>query len=407
MARALRVVLATETFHPEVGGGESQARLLADTLTRRGHQVTVVTRRSRKGLPRHRTEGGVPVVRIPPAGPGRWKKWGLAFTALAPLWRLGGGADAVLVSGFRFLGVPAVLARAPRKGICVLKADSPGELSGEYFRAGLARFGLAPRSPGVRLGIAARNALLRRADGFVAISGEIAEELADHGVPPGRVRRIPNGVDTRRFRPAGEGERERVRERLGLPPGPMAVYTGRLVSYKGLPLLLEVWRELHRGVPEAVLVLVGAGGTDIHACEAELRGYVGANGLDGSVRFAGEAEAVEEYLRAADAFVFPTEQEAFGISLVEAMACGLPCAATPVGGIRDFLEHGRNGLAVEPRDGPQLRDALETLLRGGDGVAALGRAARETVLARFSEDAVADAYLALFEALRRPGGGKP
>jgi glycosyltransferase involved in cell wall biosynthesis len=147
------------------------------------------------------------------------------------------------------------------------------------------------------------------------------------------------------------------------------------------------------------LVLVGAGSADMHNCEDALHRYVEEHGLDDRVVFTGGVANVEDYLRAADVFVFPTEKEAFGVSLVEAMACGLPSVATRAGGIADFLVDGSNGLVVEPGSFTQLRDALTTLLAGGDRVAALGQAARTTVLNRFSEDAVTDRYVRLFETL--------
>jgi glycosyltransferase involved in cell wall biosynthesis len=396
----LRIVLLTETFHPEIGGGERQARLLSNALVRRGHEVTIITRRSRRQLPRDQMEGGVRVVRLAPAGEGRWKKWGLVLTPLRLLPGLCASADVVFVSGFRILGLPAVIAARARGSVCVLKADSLGEMSGEFFGPGLARLGLTPSSAAVRPLIRARNAVLRRADAFVAISSEIAGELEATGVPGRHVYTLPNGVDTAKFAPADAAERAALRGRLRLPDGPLAVFTGRLVTYKGLPRLLQAWRELRSSGGAGTLVLVGAGGSDLHNCEHELRDYAERHHFRDSLIFAGPVENVEDYLRAADAFVFPTENEAFGVSLLEAMACGLPAIATPVGGIRDFVTHGHNGLLVEPGNVQQLREALATALSGGDRVAALGRAARATVLARFSDEAVADGYLALFATLR-------
>lgn len=396
------MLMLTETFHPEIGGGERQAHLLSRALVRRGHEVTIVTRRSRAELPREQMDDGVQIIRIAPAGRGRWKKWRLAVTAIEPLARLRSRADVVFVSGYRIMGVPAVLVTKMIGPTCVLKADSSGEMSGEFFRAGLARFHLSPTSAAVRLLIGSRNALLRRADAFIAISREIAGELRAHGVPGERIHQLPNGVDTGKFRPTGSSERASLRRRLGLPGGPVAIYTGRLVSYKGLPLLLRVWCDLRRSGTPGTLVLVGSGGADIHACEKDLREYVAREGLHNSVVFAGEVENVDDYLRASDAFVFPTENEAFGVSLIEAMACGLPSVATSVGGIPDFLIDGQNGLLVEPGSFAQLRDRLAMLLAGGDGVAALGYAARETAVARFSVDAVVDGYVRVFESLLEP-----
>lgn len=400
----VRVLLVTETFLPEIGGGETQARMLSSALVRRGHEVTILTRRSRRSLPRQETVDGVRILRIGPAGPGRWRKWGLVLTALWPLVRMRGRFDVAVVSGYRILGVPGVLATRLGHGACILKADSTGEMSGEFYRPGLAKLRLTLRSVPVRIALRLRNWLLRRAEGFVAISAEIANELRDGGVPEERVFLVPNGVDMTRFRPARPAERDSLRARLGLPPGPLVTYTGRLVSYKGLPLLLSVWESLVAEGTRGTLVLVGPGGADMHGCEDELRAYVAAAGLEGSVRFTGAVDNVEDYLRASDIFVFPTENEAFGVSLIEAMACGLPSVATPVGGIPDFLVHGVNGLMVEPGSGPELRDALSLLLSAPDGRAhELGAAARASVVARFSEDAVADGYLAVFGSLsRRP-----
>src|SRR5262245_26508301 len=100
----LRVLLLTETFYPEIGGGERQARRLSAALARRGHDVTVVTRRSRSGLPREEYEGKVRIIRIAPAGRGRWKKWGLALSTIPALAGLRSRADVVMVSGYRIMG---------------------------------------------------------------------------------------------------------------------------------------------------------------------------------------------------------------------------------------------------------------------------------------------------------------
>jgi glycosyltransferase involved in cell wall biosynthesis/folate-dependent phosphoribosylglycinamide formyltransferase PurN len=398
-----RLLLATETYWPEIGGGERQARSLAATLAARGRSVTILTRRSRPGLARCEQDGPVRVLRLPPAGRGRWKKWLLVLPAFVRLCTQRRRYDVAMVAGFRILGIPALLARALTGKATVLKADSRGEFSGEYFRAGLAGAGLAPDSWAVAWALRLRNSLLRRADAFVALSDEIARELLDHGIPALHVHRIPNGVDTRIFRPASPEERSDLRMRLSIPDGPVAVYTGRLVTYKGLPSLLRAWRE----VPDALLVLVGEGGTDIHSCEPQLRAFVESNALSDRVRFAGPVERVEDWLRAADLFVFPTENEAFGLSLVEAMACGLASVTTRVGGLRDIVTDGDNALVVTAGDDIALATAVRVLLGDEERRAAIGRAARHDVERRFSLSAAADAYEALFASLHAGVARKP
>lgn len=401
-----RVCLLTETFQPEIGGGETQGRLLAEALAELGFEVVVITRRSLAGLPRLDSLDGTPIHRVGPTGRGRLKKWGLLLTAPPALARLRGRYDVLLVSGFRILGVPAVLAAlAFRKG-CVLKADSNGEMSGEFFAAGLARARLGPSSLPIRGLLGLRNSILRRADAFVALSSRIAGELAEHRVPADRVHRIPNCVDTDRFRPPAEGEKERIRRGLGIPAdAAVFTYTGRLVSYKGLPLLLRVWKEICAAHPRAHLLLVGEGGADMHDCEPELRRYASANGLEDRITFTGAVEDVPHYLKASDAFVFPTEDEAFGIALVEAMACGLPAITTSVGGVADIAAQGENALVVEPGDPSALRRAIESLLVDPGLAARLGAQALRTARERYARDAVAERYADLLRRSARAARG--
>lgn len=398
--------LLTETFHPEVGGGETQGRLLAAGLVALGHSVLVLTRRSRRELARRDAVDGVPVLRIGPAGTGRLRKWGLLGTALPALLAAAGRWDVVVVSGFRILGVPAVTAaRLLRRGVA-LKADSNGEMSGAFFTPGLRAAGLRPRSLPVRAALRLRNALLRRADAFVAISEPIERELREAGVERSRIRRIPNGVDTGRFRPAEPAERRRLRAALGVPVGaPTFAYVGRLVSYKGVPVLLRAWREVCRARPGPHLLLVGGGSADMHNCEPELRRFVREEALKRRVTFAGPVEDVVPWLRAADAFVFPSEEEAFGLALVEAMACGLPSVTTAAGGLGEIAAHRVNALVVPPADGTALRRAMETLLDDPGLAARLGETARRTAVERYGHRGVAAAYSRLLTDLDRRRGG--
>jgi glycosyltransferase involved in cell wall biosynthesis len=398
---AQRICILTETYHPVVGGGETQARSLAEGLAVRGHEVFLITRRSDPELPRTERVGGIQVHRLPPSGPGHLKKWALLVSSLIALLRLRRSYDLVFVSGFRVLGVAAVLVSRLQNKSCILKADSLGEMSGEFFRDGLASLGLSSQSRLFRALLALRNRILHRADGFVSISSVVEEELLRSGVPRERAHRIPNSVDVDRFSPATRSERAGLRSRLSLPPcATIVTFVGRLVSHKGLPLLLRVWKDLHAHHPDALLLLVGGGGLDLHNCEQELREYVAEQQLTECVRFTGDVENVADYLRASDAFVFPTEAEAFGIALVEAMACALPVVAARAGGVIDILEPG-SGLSVAAGDFAELRDAIDTLLRDPSLGARLGAGARRTAAERYSGDAVVDRYCSLFREVAR------
>ncbi len=395
---SFRLLLATETFAPEIGGGERQAALLARGLARRGHFVTLLTRRSRADSPPAVDEEGFRIMRIPPVGPGRHMRWRLMMRTLPALVRLKDDYDVILVCGYRALGLPALIAGRRLNKPVVFKGDSLGEISGEYFRSGLSRWGLSPESAPVRALLGLRRRWLLRASAQVAISAEIRSELLDAGVPAGRIHVIPNGIDTDVFRPATDGERTALRQQLGLPVGPVVIYTGRLVSYKGLPKLLDVWRDISAR-RAGTLVLVGEGSRDMHNCEPALRAFVAEHGLVGRVHFAGSTDRVEDWLRAADLFVFPTENEAFGLSLAEAMACGLGAVTTRVGGLADYVSDGHNARVIEPGDAGGLRSALEALLDDPAQADRLGRAACETVCGRFGLDAVAGRYEQLLSGL--------
>jgi glycosyltransferase involved in cell wall biosynthesis len=401
-----RICILTETFFPVVGGGETQALDLGNNLAERGHSVIVLTRRSDATLEKKGKVGELSVFRVIPSGTGRRKKWGLLLTVVPALIRLRDRYDIILVSGYRIIGFTAVAIGNLLGKKILLKADSLGEMSGEFFRRGLGTVRLSTRSRAFRLFINTRNRILRRADGMVSISSAVRDELSEAGIRPEMIHAIPNGVDTTRFTPVNDLAKANLRDRLGLDPhAQIGVYTGRLVSYKGLALLLRVWREVVVEFPNTKLLLVGSGGLDMHNCEDELRSYVADHGLQNHVIFSGAVHNVEEYLQASDLFVFPTESEAFGLSLVEAMACGLPVITTSVGGVLDIVKHMEDGLVIKPADGDELLAGIRKVLDDPDLQQQLGTAACRTARERFSSVRVADLYSSLIETLA--GSGQP
>jgi glycosyltransferase involved in cell wall biosynthesis len=400
MSRFPGVCIFTETYHPVVGGGESQARALAASLEANGFNVNVLTRRSNTSLKKNEKFGMVTVYRLPPVGSGHYKKWGMLFTSLPMLIKLRRDYDLIFVSGFRVLGFPAVLVSRILRKACVLKADSLGEMSGDFFRPGLARLGFTATSLLFKSFLRLRNSILKRADSFVAISSEVASELITSGVNPNKIKMIPNSVDTYRFCPVNFREKQELRRKLGLSAkDTIVIFTGRLVSYKGLPLLLRAWQVIQAKHHNISLLLVGSGGLDIHNCEAELKMFVVENDLQESVSFTGDVYNVHEYLQASDIFVFPTEREAFGISLIEAMACGLPVVSTAAGGVKDVINHRENALVVKPGNLEQLYCAIDILITDSNLSACLGNAAWQSVQVTYSAETVTRQYAELFGSI--------
>jgi len=238
--------------------------------------------------------------------------------------------------------------------------------------------------------------LVKRADCIVAISPEIKRALAGFGVPPDRIQSIPNGTDPNQFCPLPRDRALALRGKLSLATDRViVVYTGRLIGSKGLPLLLEVWNELVAHNKDIQLVLVGTGEGSHDSCESELRTYVKLHSLKDSVLFTGEVSNVHEYLQASDIFVFPSEHEGFSLSLVEALACGLPSVVTSVGVASELIENYKTGILVNPKDKEGLKGALDWLLHHKEKWPAMKQQARQRG-EQYSMEVIADRYHALF-----------
>lgn len=394
------ICLFTESYYPIVGGGETQGRIIAEDCIKNGFQVIVITRRSNDSLKKHEKIGDISVYRVSPTHSSHLNRWIMLVTSLPIFIKLIGQYDIIFVSGFRSLGILAVIISKLFHKICILKADNNGEMSGDYFQSGLAKWNLTLSSLPVKIFLWLRNQLLTKADAFVSLSEEMSQEFLDYGVDGSKIHLIPNSVDEKIFHPVQSFEKRELRKKLKMKlESKVITYAGRLLDTKGLPLLFEVWQKIKNKHDNYQLLIVGGGSKDIHDCESELKQFVKSNSLDNSVMFTGNVTSVHEYLQASDIFVFPTKNEAFGISLIEAMACGLPVIATPVGGIKDIVHNGQNGLIVDVDNFEQLYNAIEKLASNDSLSAYLGNAALRTVQAKYLRERVTKQYVQLFERL--------
>jgi glycosyltransferase involved in cell wall biosynthesis len=214
--KPMRIALVIDLFPPIVGGAETHARDLAAAFVKAGASVTVLTRRAREDLPATETlESGVIVNRIGAPGSPRWGKYRF-IPALLREWKARAEEfDLIYLCGFRVLGGPLAGA-AKRDGVpIIMRAEVCGEMSGEFVWSqpgrGESRLLKLFFAPLIRW----RNRRLIREGQFLAISSVVAEEYRVAGVPAGRIEQIPNGIDTERFVPPGEGEKDALRSELG------------------------------------------------------------------------------------------------------------------------------------------------------------------------------------------------
>jgi len=234
----------------------------------------------------------------------------------------------------------------------------------------------------------ARMALLARfVDRFICISDEIANDLTAAGVALDKLARIPNGVDTIAYAPTDEADRQRMRQQVGVPAeAPVAIFTGRLIPKKGLRDLAAAWASVVEQQPNAHLLIVGTGP------EAEVLQAMSAP----NVHLLGARQDIPDLLRASDIFVLPSQAEGLSNALLEAMASGLACVGSDVGGTRDLLQHERNGVLVPYGDQPALARELIRLISNSHLRRALGSAARQTIERDYSLESVAQRLRALY-----------
>lgn len=371
------ILMLISHFPPAAGGTEAQALQLGQQLVRLGYRVTVLTQ-SHPGWPASESLCGVQVLRVLL---GRGKGIVYALTYLGSLLRhLATQAKARRILHAHHLYLEALAASVWRKG---------GKIPALAKVAGSGTFGDFARLH--RSGVAAALPLLRRLDRIVAVSQEIRQELMAHGFGPERIVDIPNGVDAVRFAPPLDPVIGRSVAGLDVDT---VLFLGRLDLEKGLDVALAAWAQVVRRRPGVQLVLAGAGPS-----EATLKAQAGQLGLGDTVRFLGVSATPEALLKGSDVFLLPSRSEGMSNALLEAMATGLACVATRIGGNLELLRHGENGLLVRPDDAESLAHSLLGLLDDPGLRRRLGAAAREDVLERYALPRVAQRYSELYTRL--------
>jgi teichuronic acid biosynthesis glycosyltransferase TuaC len=198
---------------------------------------------------------------------------------------------------------------------------------------------------------------LRHADRVTAVSESLKKVAVTLGIPPDRVRVIPNGVDPTVFSPMAQPEARRL---CGLPETATILLTvAGIYEGKGQHTVVELLPSLVARYPEVLYVIVGNPRPG-ETYQRRLQGTIRKLGLDGHVLFAGpRAQAdLRRWFSAADVSVLATQSEGWPNVLLESLACGTPVVATDVGGAPEIVRRGQDGFLVPHGDPISLRDAL-------------------------------------------------
>lgn len=244
---------------------------------------------------------------------------------------------------------------------------------------------------------------LPAASRVVTVCGPFAEQLAREGVDPGRIRVRHNSVEA--HAPADGAEVAALRARLGVREGERVLLAvGRLSREKGHADLVLALARLRETRPDLDFKLVVVGdGPEGAAVEEQARRL----GLGGRVVLAGHASDVRPFYALADALALPSHSEGSPNVLLEAMAAGVPVAATRVGGVPEIAADGETALLVPAHDAGAMAGALGRLLADEPFARALAERARRHALAHFSPETFARALLGVYRELLpgRAAGG--
>ena len=379
-----RVILSIRHYYPDGGGAEVLAHRLAAALINRGFLLEVLTGRYGRGR-------GVEIVEGVPV---RRHFVGVYVPVLHEICYLVSLAWQLIIRRHAYdivhvfqthLSAFVAAVTAKRFGKKVVVTSHGAGQSGDM--AVWARLPMGKRL---------LETICSRADAATAVSRDVMEELHQAGFSPTQVRYIPNGVSAK---PGEQGDKAALRSMLGLPQKAfVTVFVGRLTAEKAPELLLDAWSRMD-GINDGTcvlrrLVLIGEGEK-----RTVLTGRIREAGLEGAVTLTGHVDNVEDYLRAADAFVLPSVTEGMSLALLEAMSAGLPVVASGVSGTVDIVRDGENGLLFDRGDTDGLVRCLNALVASGTLRRELGERARETVKRHFSLDNTVESYLSLYQSI--------
>ena len=408
-----RVALISEHASPlarpggvDSGGQNVYVAQLARELAAMGREVDVFTRRDAPGLPdvvpqKH----GYRVIHVP-AGPAssvrkedllpymdEFASWVIRFARRRPY-------DLTHANFFMSAMVSGAIKAATGTPF-VVTFHALGRVRRLHQQA-------ADTFPEARLAI--EDQAVASADRIIAeCPQDVADLLKHYGADPSRLTIVPCGFDPAEFWPVA---RAKARSRLNLPAsGPLLLQLGRMVPRKGVDTVIRGLARLQTDhAIKARLLVVGGDSTQpdptLTPEIGRLQALAEAEGVLDRVTFVGSRgrDVLRYYYAAADVFVTTPWYEPFGITPVEAMACGTPVVGSNVGGIKATVVDGETGYLVPPNDPEALADRLARLLGDPELLGKLSRQARRRALAGYTWSGVARSIAAVYDEVA-PGWG--
>ena len=375
-------------YHPEISGAANQCRLLVKTLSREINFSVLTTTRN-PDLPRRCQIDNTDVFRVLIQRKGIINYY-KAMTRMASLFLFHRKHFHIVhLHGFSYKSAfLTALSKIYHKKV-IIKMTSVGHDDP-----------IAMRQRGFLL-----NYFFSKAGSYVGVTPLFERLYSQSQLPANRLKLIPNGVDTTKFRPVTDGEHVVLRDQLNLPREmKLILFVGHFSREKCPDILLEAWKYF---VAETFLdtgvIFVGATKTNHYEVDPRLVEDIqelAAPYINERIFFIERAHEIEKYYQTADIFVLPSLREGLPNALLEAMACCLPVIVSRLEGVMDWVvTGGMNGLIVESEKLDDLGKAISQILKDDNLAESLGLEARKTIVERFSINKVAEDYLRLYDEL--------
>lgn len=365
----MKILFATPFFYPDLryGGSATASYNFLKELSRRGHNITVLTTViGNSAIPSGVTRevDGITVHYLKGYFEGAFLSHHLLRSLLEQP-----RPDLVHVNNYRNFPSDIVSVWARRKSIPTVVSANGCIYAYRYMPS-------FPRTKRLlyQLHDSFMSSPIRETTMALAVSRAEAEHYQEFGVPSEKIRIVPNGIDLEKFSP-GDSKNNQAPAVNSRPDS--IGYVGRLDPIKGLLTLLNAFETISQETPGCKLMLVGPD----FGMKRTLMSEVERRKMNG-VTFAGPVshDQLPSIYRGLDVVVTPSSFEIFGMSTLEALACGKPVVASSVGGLRDLIQEGYNGYLVSSEDNAALADRVIYLLQHKDLAQKLGENARKTAL---------------------------
>ena len=227
-------------------------------------------------------------------------------------------------------------------------------------------------------------------DQFIGISDVVKNDIVQAGIKEGKVRRIYNGIDVKKY----ECAQKKLFDADHIVIGCIARI---MPSLKGQDILLRAAYKLKKQFPHIKVIFAGGVAEEQKNEYKELQEYVKNNDLSANVTFLGSVDEIPAFLNTIDICVVPSRSEGFGLALVEALSMGVPCVASDIEGPKEILENERGGTLFNNGDSVDLAAKIEEMILNYNVVKNLTWNDKETIKEKYSVQSMCRELMKVYE----------